>query len=138
MDQYIERLSTVRLFADCDRRELKRLAHILDELEVAPDRELATQGAHGREAFIIVSGTADVVRDGEVVAHLGPGDYFGELALLDAGPRNASVVSTSPMDVLVMGRQQFNTLLDEVPGLTRRLLRSTAQRLREVSDNDAY
>jgi CRP/FNR family cyclic AMP-dependent transcriptional regulator len=73
------------------------------------------------------------VRDGEAIADLGPGDYFGELALLDAGPRTATVVATDAIDVLVIGRQQFNTVLDEVPGLARRLLTTTARRLREAS-----
>lgn len=138
MKQYIERLGSIRLFADCDEEELEHLAQVLDEVTVPAGRALTDQGTPGREACIIVSGTADVVRDGDVVSTLGPGDYFGELSLLDAGPRNASVIATSEMDLLVMNRRQFNTVLDSVPGLARRLLTSTARRLREATGDDLH
>ncbi len=133
MRQYLERLSQVPLFAECSTKELEQLARILDEVNLPAGRVMATQGEHGREMFIIVSGTAAVVRDSEEIASLGPGDYFGELSLLDAGPRTASVIATEDIDVLVIGRQQFNTVLDDVPGLARRLLTTTARRLREVT-----
>ncbi len=133
MRQYIERLSQVPLFSECSPKELEHLSRILDEVNLPAGRVMAAQGEHGREMFIIVSGSASVVRDGEAIADLGPGDYFGELALLDAGPRTATVVATDAIDVLVIGRQQFNTVLDEVPGLARRLLTTTARRLREAS-----
>lgn len=138
MKHYIERLGSIRLFAECDEDELEHLAQVLDEVSVPEGRALTDQGAPGREAFIIVSGTADVIRDGTVVSTLGAGDYFGELSLLDAGPRNASVVATSQMDLLVMNRRQFNTVLDSVPGLARRLLASTARRLREATADDLH
>ena len=133
MRQYIERLSQVPLFSECSPKELEHLSRILDEVNLPAGRVMAAQGEHGREMFIIVSGSASVVRDGEAIADLGPGDYFGELALLDAGPRTATVVATDAIDVLVIGRQQFNTVLDEVPGLARRLLTTKARRLREAS-----
>lgn len=133
MRQYIERLSQVPLFSECSAKELEHLSRVLDEVNLPAGRVMAAQGEHGREMFIIVSGSASVVRDGEAIADLGPGDYFGELALLDAGPRTATVVATDAIDVLVIGRQQFNTVLDEVPGLARRLLTTTARRLREAS-----
>lgn len=138
MDHYIERLSQVRLFADCTPKELKDLARTLDEVHLPAGRRLTTEGETGREAFIIVSGEARVDRDGAEVARLGPGDYFGELSLLDAGPRNATVTAVDDMDVLVMGRRQFLTVLDDVPGLTRRLLFSTAKRLREASESELH
>ena len=138
MNTYIERLQQVSLFAECSKKELENLAHVLDEVALPAERVMATQGQHGREAFIILSGTARVERDGVEVAQLGPGDYFGELSLLDAGPRNATVIANEPIDVLVMGRQQFNTVLDDVPGLARRLLITTARRLREVADNEVH
>ena len=75
---------------------------------------------------------ASVSNQGTDVATLGPGQQFGELALLDGGPRTATVVATSPMTLLVMTHQAFMSLLDDVPGLARRVLASMAARLREA------
>ena len=128
-DRYLEHLRRVQLFSSCSTRELQRIARVVDEIDV--DACLANPcGAH--EAFIIVSGEASVSIQGTDVATLGPGQQFGELALLDGGPRTATVVTTSPMTLLVMTHQAFMSLLDDVPGLARRVLASMAARLREA------
>ncbi len=125
-------LSTVWLFSACSNRELKMIRRILEEVVVPPGRMLCEEGTIGREFLIIVNGTASVKRNGRKVATLGPGKYFGELALLDRRPRSATVVSDTEMDLLVLGQRQFNGLLESVPSLSRKLLAAMAIRLREA------
>lgn len=134
MDAYLERLGALSMFAECSNKELRDVARIVDELNVEEGRVLMSQGDAGQEAFVIEEGTADVVRNGELLATVGPGQYVGELALIDAGPRSATVTATSPMRLLVIGTREFSTLLDEVPGLARRVLVSTARRLRAANE----
>ena len=134
MDAYLERLGALPMFSGCSKQELRDVARIVDELQVEPGRVLMSQGDAGQEAFVIEEGTAEVVRDGQLLATVGPGSYVGELALIDAGPRSATVTATTPMRVLVIGTREFSTLLDEVPGLARRVLVSTARRLRAANE----
>ena len=83
---------------------------------------------------MIIDGDATVSRQGRKVATLGPGDAFGELALLDKAPRNATVTARPPMELVVLGQREFGGLIDEVPGFARKLLAGMARRLR---DSDA-
>ncbi len=131
MNRFAEQLAGLPLFSACSGRDLQRLARAADELKVAAGTELTTQGAVGREAFVVIDGTAEVSKDGVAAAELGPGDHFGELALLDGGPRTATVTATSDMTVLVLSKPAFNAVLDEIPTLAHKLLVSTARRLRE-------
>ena len=131
---YLQHLADVPLFSSCSNRELQKIARAADEITVDEGREIVTQGATGHEAFIIIDGTARVVRNDQEIATRGPGDYFGELALLDGGPRTASVVATSPMTLLVLGQREFAGLIDEVPGLAHKILTSLAQVVRALDD----
>ncbi len=126
-----DHLARIPLFSACSRHDLQRLARILDELRVGPGTRLTVEGEAGREAFVIVEGTATVNKGGSDVAILGPGDHVGELALLDGGPRTATVTADTDMTVLVMSKPAFNGVLDEVPTLAHKLLVSVARRLRE-------
>lgn len=134
MTQLTEHLTRIPLFSGCSRRDLHQLASATDEIRLAEGTELTRQGDIGREAFVILSGTAEVRRDDVAIAALGPGDVVGELALLDGGPRSATVVATTDMDVLVLTRPAFNAVLDQVPTLAHRLLVTVARRLRSVED----
>ncbi len=133
-DKYLDHLSGIRLFSSLSRKELGKVAKAVDELSLPEGKELVTQGAPGRECFVIVEGQASVRIDGAEVASLGPGDQFGELALLDGGPRTATVVATSPMQVLVIGQREFASVIDDVPELARKLLESLAARIRELDE----
>lgn len=136
-DEYLAHLASVPLFAGCTKRELRGIARATVELSLDKGRQFVTQGEVGREAFVIVDGTADVVRGGRKIAQLGPGACVGELALLDHGPRTASVVAATPMTVLVLGTREFSGLLDEVPSLNHKMLASLAARVREL-DSKTY
>lgn len=108
------------------------MARASDELALPAGRHLCEQGSTGREAFILVGGSAEVRRNGRKVATLGPGDCVGELALLDHGPRTATVTATTDVDVLVLGAREFAGILDEVPPIAHKLLKALASRIREL------
>jgi CRP-like cAMP-binding protein len=134
---YLDHLANVRLFSACSKRDLQKIARASDEVSVEAGRVLVEEGSRGREAFVILDGTATVKRNGRKVASLGPGDQFGELALLDGGPRTATVVADGPMQVLVIGQREFTGVLDEVPGLAHKVMSSMAQTIRAL-DQKAY
>lgn len=129
---YLDHLSRIPLFSACSKRELERIGSATDEVDVEAGRVLVEQGAVGHEAFVIIEGTAEVRRGEQVVTELGPGAHFGELAILDGGPRTASVVATTPLRLLVLGQREFSALVDDVPGLSHKLLRALASRVREL------
>jgi CRP/FNR family transcriptional regulator, cyclic AMP receptor protein len=131
-DAYLDHLAQVPLFAALSKKDLQRIGKASDEVEVKKGKVLVDQGRMGQEFFLIIEGTASVVRHERVIAELGPGDYFGELALLDKGPRNATVVADSDMTLLVLGQREFTGVLDTVPGLAFKVLTSMARRLREA------
>jgi CRP/FNR family transcriptional regulator, cyclic AMP receptor protein len=131
-DDYIDHLASVPLFRGMTNKELREIARATVELQVEQGREFVTQGDVGREAFIIVEGTADIVRNGKSIAKLGAGECVGELALLDHGPRTTSVVAETPLTVLVLGPREFSGLLEEVPTLSRKIMEALASRVREL------
>jgi CRP-like cAMP-binding protein len=131
-DEYLDHLAEVPLFSACTRKDLQLIARASDEVAVKDGRVLVEEGKPGHEFFLILEGTAVVRRNKRKVADLGTGQYFGELSLLDRGPRTATVVATSDMRVLVLGQREFLGVLDEVPGLAYKILRLMAHRLREA------
>ena len=131
-DSKLDHLAQVRLFRACSRKELTTIGRASDEVRVAAGKTIVEEGQTGHEFFLILEGTASVSRKGRKVATLGPGDYFGELALLDRGPRNATVKADTDMEVLVLGQREFSGVLDEVPTIAHKLLASMATRLREA------
>jgi CRP/FNR family transcriptional regulator, cyclic AMP receptor protein len=130
-------LKSIWMFSGCSSSELRKIRGSLDQVAVPAGKVLVEEGRIGTEFFLIVSGTAAVTREGKKVATLGPGSYFGELALLDRKPRSASVVSETDMDLLVLSQRQFNSLLESVPTISRKMLAAMANRLREA-DARAY
>ena len=122
-------VTSIPLFADVPRRRHWDLARLADEVGVPAGAELTREGGYAQEFFVVVSGTADVHRDGDRVAALGPGDFFGEVGLL--GPRwerSATVVATSPMRLLVMARRQFRELLFAAPTVAAHIRGAATQR----------
>ena len=134
---HTDHLSKVPLFSALSNRELQKVAKASDEIRFPAGKVLVEQDRTGREAFVILEGTAVVKRNGRKVATFGPGDTFGELALLDRGPRTATVEAETDMDVLVLGQREFSGIIDEVPGIAHKLLASLASKVREL-DSQAY
>jgi CRP/FNR family transcriptional regulator, cyclic AMP receptor protein len=120
------------MFSACSRKDLGLIARYAEELSVDAGQDLIQEGEAGREFYVIVEGKASLTRRGREVAVLGPGSYFGELALLDGQRRDATVTTTTPTELLVVGIREFVTLLEDVPQITRKLLAGMARRLHEL------
>jgi CRP-like cAMP-binding protein len=131
-----QRLASVPMFAACSPAELNLLDRVADEVHVHAGDQVIGEGELGREFFVIETGRVRVVRHGRQVAELGPGEHFGELALLGEPTRNADVTAITDCDLVVMTSNQFSGLLDEVPTLARTLLRGMAHRLAEADRRD--
>lgn len=130
-DNKLADLSRLWLFSSLSKKELVTLGKRADEVKIPAGKVLCEEGKPGHEFFMIIDGGAAVMRNGREIAHLGPGQSFGELSLLDRGPRSATVVATTDMDLLVLGQREFSGVLDEVPGLAHKILAVMAERLRE-------
>ena len=123
-------LKKVPLFSGLSRRYLDLIAAEADEVKEEAGTVLTKQGGLGLEFLLLLEGDARVERDGTVIARLGPGDFFGEMSLIDGLPRSAAVIAESPSVLLVIQSRSFRSLLDAVPGLQRKLLVTLCARLR--------
>ncbi|HET6965284.1 MAG TPA: cyclic nucleotide-binding domain-containing protein [Acidimicrobiales bacterium] len=130
----LDMLRKVPLFSGCNQKELQEIANIGTELSVREGSTLTEQGQPGREFFLLVDGKARCLIDGAEVARFGPGDFFGEMALLEHGPRHATVITEGPTEVLVLDSREFSRLLDTAPSIARKLLAELAQRERAGTD----
>lgn len=128
----IAMLQKVPLFRDLSRKQLDQIARLADEIEVREGKRLATAGDHGLELFVIVEGHAMVKIKGGRTARLGPGEFFGEMSLLDGGPRSATVEADSDMRLLVVGRREFWALLESAPPLVLKIMRALSRRVRDA------
>jgi len=129
-----ELLADVGLFSRCTKRERATIARHMDTAKLPADTPLVEQGEEGDALFVIIDGAAVVRKGDQLVANVGPGAYFGELALLDGEPRSATVVATEDVTVAVLGVRMFRTLLREFPEMTFELLAGLAADLRRARD----
>lgn len=127
------RLASLPLFSALSDRERRQVAQWADEVEVEQGRELAKEGQFGYEFFVIEHGNAAVLRDGEVIRELGPGDFFGEIALVETDRRTASVVARSPMRLIVMHRRDFRHVEHEMPRVAAQVRDAIRQRAPQLS-----
>ena len=131
-DIYLDHLAQAPLFSTCSRKDLQKLGKASDEIEVKAGKVLVEEGKPGHEFFLIEDGTAAVKRNNRKVATLGRGQFFGELSLLDRGPRSATVVADTDMTLVVLGQREFLGVIDEVPAMAHKLLAALAGRLRDA------
>ncbi len=131
-DSRVEMLRTIPLFADCDDKQRAFIATQVDEVDFAAGRDLCREGASGGEFFVILSGTADVRRQGRHLRELYPGDFFGEIALLDGGPRTATVTAKTAMRCLVLSRSQFQNVIRQNTTIAVTVLETLGERLRAL------
>jgi CRP/FNR family transcriptional regulator, cyclic AMP receptor protein len=129
---YEEYLRAVPMFSACRTRELTHIANMVERVEVKEGDVLVKEGTRTREFFIVMEGDANVSRRGRMLASLGTGSYFGELALLDPSPRNATVTMTTDGQVLVLTQRDFFSLIHDVPTLVKALLTGLAKRVHEL------
>ena len=125
----VKRLQTVHLFSTLSKKELEQLSRWIDEVEVPEGTELTREGAFAYEFFVIDDGAASVRQDGELISEMGAGDFFGEIALLAADRRTATVVATTPMRLLVMHSRDFRAMEKEMPVVADRIRAAIRARL---------
>jgi cAMP-dependent protein kinase regulator len=121
-------LRSVPLFESLPGEERRVIAQHADEISVPEGNELVRQGEFAYEFFVIEDGTAEVVRDGERVAELGPGDFLGEMGIVSKAVRNATVVTTSPARVIVMTEQAFRSMARTSPAVADRITAAVEER----------
>ncbi len=131
LDDIAAHLSAVPLFSQLSAKERKTVARTLGVHDVSTGVMLVRQGEAGDTFYVLIEGSAKVVRNGRKIAGLEAGQWFGELALLDPGPRNADVVTTSDASVGVLDAASFKKLVAELPAMTAKLLAGLAHRVRD-------
>jgi CRP/FNR family transcriptional regulator, cyclic AMP receptor protein len=129
-----EMLRAVPLFSTCSTPELRAIAALGTQTHVRSGEALTTQGKPGSEFFLVIAGTASCTVDGDNVAELGPGEFFGELALLTGAPRAATVTAETELDVLVLSRREFRSLLRESHRVSMKMLERLAERIRVLEE----
>ncbi len=122
-------MAKVPLFSRCSKGEIVRIAKIADEVDLPVGKTLTKEGGRGREFFVLLEGTADVRSNSRLLAPLGPGDFFGEIALVTDVPRTATVTTTSPVRALVITDRAFRELMRNSPEIQRKVLEAVASRL---------
>jgi CRP/FNR family cyclic AMP-dependent transcriptional regulator len=132
MSAPIETLQDVPLFAELDERELEQLARQLHERRFPEGADVTSEGAGGAGFFVIAEGNADVDVGGERRATLGPGDFFGEIALIDTGTRSASITAATDLLCYGLTAWEFRPFVEEHPKVAWALLQTLATRLREA------
>jgi CRP/FNR family transcriptional regulator, cyclic AMP receptor protein len=128
-NQKLDLIDKVPLFSRCSRAQKQQIAKIADEIDLREGKEMTREGAAGREFFILLEGRADVRKNGRKINTLGPGDFFGEIALVSREPRTATVVATAPVRALVVTDRSFRRLLDETPQIKDKVMEAMAERL---------
>ena len=129
-DTKVDALAKAPLFAALSRQELGELAKATEDLEVQEGKTLTREGDLGREFFVIVDGDVSVTLDGNEIRRLGPGDFFGEIALIyDNARRTATVTAASPLRFFVLTRQSFRSLLEHQPEIEEKVMAALEERL---------
>jgi CRP/FNR family cyclic AMP-dependent transcriptional regulator len=133
-DTKADALGHCSFFAGLSRDELRQLAKATEDMEVEEGKALTREGATGSEFFVIVDGEVTVTKDGAEIRSLGPGDFFGEIALLEDRPRTATVTAKTPLRFFVLTRQSFRSLLAKQPELEGKVVSALQDRLRTTAD----
>jgi len=128
--QLVERLQAVPLFSGCSTRELASLSQFLRVVEFPAGREIVKQGASGTGLHVLMEGETKVLVGNRTRQRLGPGDFFGEISLLDRGPRTATVVAETPVRTLSLSSWNFRAALKEHPSMAIKMLEELARRVR--------
>jgi CRP/FNR family transcriptional regulator len=130
MDSKQELLRRVPLFSRLNGAGLEELARLSDEVDLPAGRTFIREGDFGHEFFLVLDGKVRIERGGDRVNVLGPGDFLGEIALLDGGQRSATAIADTPVRLLVLGHREFNTLMADFPEIRIAVLEALAQRVR--------
>ena len=134
----LELLRRVPLFAGVDNKELEAISQIVDEIEAPAGSVLTHEGRHEGYFFVIGSGSVRVERGGRTIKTLGDGDFLGEIALIDGGPRTATATTITPSRLLRMTHERFHQLLDHSPSIRTAVLEELGRRLRSLDTESVY
>jgi CRP/FNR family cyclic AMP-dependent transcriptional regulator len=134
----VKRLGEVSLFSSLSKRDLDRVASVAEEIDVPAGSVLMREGDPGHEAFVIMSGKAKVAVGGKRARTMGPGECFGEMALVHRAPRSATVTTETDCQLLVIGSREFSSLMESVPSFGRKVLAAMAERVRAAERPQAH
>jgi CRP-like cAMP-binding protein len=137
-DEKLDLLQSIPLFAGLDRHHVERLGMLTEEVDVPAGKVLIRQGEAGADLMIVVSGQVGVERDGARLAKHGAGDVFGEIALIERGPRTATVVAEAPTRLLVVNHRDFHSLMEEFPAVAAQVLLTLAHRIRSLESSAVH
>lgn len=137
-DQKLELLKQTPLLAQLGRHELEEVGRLVDEIDVSAGKVLMRQGETGHELFVLVEGSVGIDRDGTRIRDLGPGDFFGEIALVSEGPRTATATAETPTKLLVLGHREFHSLMSQYPAIQTSVLNCLAVRIRDLEPEAAH
>jgi CRP/FNR family transcriptional regulator, cyclic AMP receptor protein len=132
IDQKLELLKTVPLFKDLSRHDIEQVGQLTEEIDVPAGQVLTREGAPGSEFFVILEGEVRIEAGGEQIRTMEAGDFLGEIALVDDGPRTATATTVGPAKLLVLGRREFRSLMDSYPSIEHSVLHCLVERLRHV------
>jgi CRP-like cAMP-binding protein len=137
MEPNLMLLAQVPLFAGVGPEGLEEIGRIAREKDVPAGTVLTHEGRHEGYFFVVISGTIRIERGGRTINTMGPGDFLGEIALLDGGPRTATATVETPCRLLSLMPEQFHQLLDDLPSVQTAVLQSVAQHLRKIDSENA-
>jgi CRP/FNR family cyclic AMP-dependent transcriptional regulator len=134
MAQNVELLERVPLFAGASRDVLEQISKIAEEIDLPAETALTHEGRHEGYFFVVISGTVRIERGGRTINQLGPGDFLGEIALLDGGPRTATATTASPCRLLSLRHEAFRELVDTSPEVRSAILEAAGRHLRAMDE----
>jgi CRP/FNR family transcriptional regulator, cyclic AMP receptor protein len=129
-DPRLDMLAAVELFSECSRRELGQILSVAKEIDFEGGQDICVEGEPSGRFYLVLEGSVAVKRHGRTRATLAPGDYFGEIALIDGQPRTATCTAVTPVHTLAIAQFNFVPLLKEHAGLAHKLLLHLCSRLR--------
>jgi CRP-like cAMP-binding protein len=137
-DTKLELLKRVPLFAGLGRKEIEEVGRLAEEIDVPAGRVLMREGQTGQEFFVIVNGSVKVERGGGRLATLGAGDFLGEIALIDDGPRTATATTETSSELLVLAHREFHSLMEQFPSVRTSVLQALASRVRNLEPDNPH
>ena len=131
-DPKLDQLKKIPIFSQCNKTELESLARNTDAIDIPAGRTLIEEGRSNHTFYLILKGELDVDVHGKPTDHLGPGQFFGEVSMIDGGPATATVTSITPIEALVMSHAQFHNAIKAHETIALRVMAVMAQRLRRI------
>jgi len=137
-DEKLDLLHRIPLFSALDKRQVERIGMLAEEVDVPAGKVLMQQGEEGGDLMVVVRGRVAIERDGSRLNTMGPGDFFGEIALVVGGPRTATATTEEPCTLLIVNHREFHSMVEEFPEISVQLLNALAHRVRNLEPDAAH